>query len=168
MGYFSWMFADRNNERALKIGKKAYLLIPTEKDRYYEGIYDGYGNIGSLSVYEQVALWNREYLTIENLEKPERERFGNGVYAQEAYEKSMKSYEQTCACLSDFVGCMSVSEMKEKYGKDYLRELGIEVACYDWQNEQLKYPIKICELKTSAKQYDILPASKRDPNQGCC
>lgn len=80
----------------------------------------------------------------------------------------MKSYEQTCACLSDFVGCMSDSEMKEKYGKDYLRELGIEVACYNWQNEQLKYPIKICELKTSAKLYDILPASKRDPNQGCC
>lgn len=34
-------------------------------------------------------------------------------------------------------------------------------------NDTLKQ-IEICELKTSAKLYDILPASKRDQNQGCC
>lgn len=167
MGFFSWMFADRDNKKALKIGKKAYLLIPVEKDGYYEGFYNGYGNIGSLSVYEQVALWNREYLTTKNLVKPERENFGNVEYAQKAYEASMKHYERSVACLSDFVGGMPGAEMKEKYGKDYLRDIGVDIAGYNWQNEQLKYPIKICELKHSAKQYDVLPASKKDPNQGC-
>lgn len=31
MGFFSWMFADRNNEQALKIGKKHIFLFRQKK-----------------------------------------------------------------------------------------------------------------------------------------
>ena len=167
MGFYSWMFADRENEKPLKIGKTAYLLIPTEENGVYEGRYDGYGNIGNLSVYEQVALWNRDNLSEENLEKPDRKRYGDLEDSEEAYQRAMKYYEMEVARLKDFVSGMSKEELNAKYGKYALYELGISVACYNWQNAKLKYPIKICEKKSSAKCYNSLPASKLDPNQGC-
>ena len=54
--------------------------------------------------------------------------------------------------------------MKEKYGKEFKRKIGISIACYDEQNAALKYPIKIARLKNSV--YEECSPSDSDPNQG--
>jgi hypothetical protein len=55
--------------------------------------------------------------------------------------------------------------MAEKYNDDYLREIGIDIACYDYQNKNLKYPIKITYNANAV--YENCKYSKGDPNQGC-
>lgn len=42
MGCFSWMFADKGNEKNLKIGHKGYLLLPNGGE-LKESCYEGYG-----------------------------------------------------------------------------------------------------------------------------
>ena len=54
--------------------------------------------------------------------------------------------------------------MKKKYGSGWKSEIGVNIACYDEQNADLPYPIKIAE---KAALYEMQPASKKDPNQGC-
>ena len=44
-----------------------------------------------------------------------------------------------------------------------LRFLGITLACYDEDNEKLKYPIKITSVEMD---YEAAEISKNDPNQG--
>lgn len=53
--------------------------------------------------------------------------------------------------------------MLSTYGEDWKRFLGIDIACYDWKNASLKYPIKICSREVA---YDAVGASKMDPRQG--
>jgi hypothetical protein len=54
--------------------------------------------------------------------------------------------------------------MKEKYGEDYKRSIGIDIACYNDQNAALKYPIKIAERKNSV--YETCEPSLSDSDQG--
>ena len=53
--------------------------------------------------------------------------------------------------------------MSQKYGKDWKRDIGIDIACYDEQNEDIPYPIKIT---SKVMEYDSVSPSKSDPNQG--
>ena len=55
--------------------------------------------------------------------------------------------------------------MLEKYGQDYLRLIGIDIACYDDQNNALEYPIKITHDEYAV--YENCNPSDGDPNQGC-
>lgn len=75
-------------------------------------------------------------------------------------------------------GGLDVYELVYEWNRKYLskeqkaalrglekREKGIELACYDEDNAQLHYPIKI-SLDSSAV-YEECEASKRDEMQGC-
>ena len=65
--------------------------------------------------------------------------------------------------LEDFESGCSDGDMKVKYGDEYLREIGINIACYDEDNKNLKYPIKIVDELCG---YDDVCASLGDPRQG--
>lgn len=175
MGVFSWLYCDsihKGKNRALRMGGKAYVPFPA--DRGANGIpagsiltetsYDCYGNFAGQDIYELVAEWNKEFLTEDNLRKPERSQWDPGEEGETWYQAAVKRYEEKVNRLKDYQNNTDEKTMVEKYGKWWKREIGIDVACYNEQNAALRYPIKICAKRTSV--YEEMPASKNDPNQG--
>ena len=164
MGCFSWKFADTNNKERLRCGKPAYVPCPNG-EIFYESCYGGYGIFDGRDIYELVADWNQDSISVAQLEKPKAEcyKIGNDD-GKEYFEKAMERYEYCCRRMTDFVKKQSSQYMIEHYGKEWKREIGIDIACYDKDNESLKFPIKIC--KSKPKSYYDLVASKSDPMQG--
>ncbi len=153
MGCFSWMFSDFNNRKALMIGEKAYLLCP-DGSYIEELLYAGYGMFDRFDVYELVVDWNRNYL-FEILES-------RGIHSEIWDEKFCKALldgdDSAYLYLRD-------RHPDNKYLlKEWKRELGIKLSCYDEDNESLPFPIKIVS-KYDIK-YDDVPASKSDIYQG--
>lgn len=66
--------------------------------------------------------------------------------------------------LLDYKDGVSDRVMKEKYGDDFKRNIGIDIACYDEQNFTIPYPIKITHDANAV--YEECTPSKSDPNQG--
>lgn len=159
-----------------------------------ETCYNGYGDFGGCDIYELVAEWNRDKITdkiidkLESLEKPQRENFcglwffeaeemqKEGKTAEEIkeadeaardehYTRALNRYNYEIQMLNDFRNGLEDDEMIAKYGEDYLREIGINLACYDKDNKHLAYPIKITH--DAGAIYEDCKPSKRDPNQGC-
>ena len=164
MGQFSWLDC-KNSRKQIFCNEIAdvYLLIPAEfgGGHYHETCYDGYGNFDCVDVYEAVALWNRKYLNADSIECPKPEQY----CSEEYYALAVERYNKKVNRLIDFVtGKKTDDEMADLYGDDYLREIGIDVACYDEQNFALKYPIKITH--DAAAVYEKCKPSKSDPNQG--
>lgn len=193
MGQFSWIYSDTNKQLLDDIYADTYLLVPKQfQEKYgkaiYEGCYDGYGNFGRYDVYELVALWNRENLPSETraLRLPKVEEYG-GLFdsekeelrkkgmteeeikkadaekQQEYCDKAILRYKKVLLRNKDFANNVPDNVMKEKYGRNYLREIGIDIACYDEDNAVLKYPIKIT---TKEMEYEDVKPSLSDPNQG--
>lgn len=160
MGFFSWMFADTGNTEALKVGKPAYLVWPDGSVTYIHR-YDGYGRFDSYEIHKLVVDWNKDFLSVDNLIKPERNEYDEQKY----FDSAMRRYEYGCNRLNDFISGMSDEEMHARYGRDWKLEIGIDISDEDEQNASLKYPIRIC--KEEPKDISALPASKSDPLQGC-
>lgn len=176
MGHFSWKYCDskkRNGDyNRLKIDGEAYIPLPKDKGAcglppgctLYEPCYDGYGNFSGYDLYDIVADLNKEYLTEKNLRIPKRAEWGNAKDSQHYFEAALKRYQKSLERLHDFQDGESDYAMELKYGRDWKRMIGIDIACYDDQNAALKYPIKVCRYKKSV--YENLPASLNDPDQG--
>lgn len=193
MGQFSWIYSDIHKQLLDDIYADTYLLVPKPfQEKYgkaiYEGCYDGYGNFGRYDVYELVALWNRENLPSETraLRLPKVEEYG-GLFdsekeelrkkgmteeeikkadaekQQEYCDKAILRYKKVLLRNKDFANNVPDNVMKEKYGRNYLREIGIDIACYDEDNTALTYPIKIT---TKEMEYEEVAPSLSDPNQG--
>lgn len=193
MGQFSWIYSDTHKQLLDDIYADTYLLVPKPfQEKYgkaiYEGCYDGYGNFGRYDVYELVALWNRENLPSETraLRLPKVEEYG-GLFdsekeelrkkgmteeeikkadaekQQEYCDKAILRYKKVLLRNKDFANNVPDNVMKEKYGRNYLREIGIDIACYDEDNTALTYPIKIT---TKEMEYEEVAPSLSDPNQG--
>ena len=159
MGRFSWIYSDTNYQLLDDVYANTYLLVPKPFQKEYgkaihETCYDGYGHFGGYDVYELVALWNRDCLPskTEVLQEPQIDNYG-GLY----------DFEKDLQMMSDFAKGLSDAKMKKKYGEDYLRVIGINIACHDEDNEALRYPIKIT---TKEMEYEDIEPSKRDPEQG--
>ena len=193
MGQFSWLYADTYEQVVDGKYADTYLLVPKPfQEQFgkaiYEDCYDGYGHFGSYDVYELVALWNRdnlpsstkamhepqifEYDGLYSFEKEELRKKGfseeeieNADIAkmQRRCDAAMEKYKFSLQRNVDFVNRVSDEEMKEKYGKNYLREIGIDIGCYDEDNAALKYPIKIV---TKKMDYENVAPSPGDPYQG--
>lgn len=193
MGQFSWIYSDTHKQLLDDVYAETYLLVPKPfQEKYgkaiYEGCYDGYGNFGRYDVYELVALWNRENLPSETraLRLPKVEEYG-GLFdsekeelrkkgmteeeikkadaekQQEYCDKAILRYKKVLLRNKDFANNVPDNVTKEKYGRNYLREIGIDIACYDEDNAVLKYPIKIT---TKEMEYEEVAPSLSDPNQG--
>ncbi len=172
MGQFSWMDC-KNPQRAILNGVKrnSYVLIPHEFWNTYgirieEKCYGGYGRFGGYDVYELVALWNREHICVENLrdEMPTRDQYQDGEDGDESYARGVRMYVMRRRRLEDFVKHVPDAVMLERYGQDWLREIGIDIACYDEQNAVLRYPIKITH--SGKELYEACEPSLGDENQG--
>lgn len=161
MGQFSWMYADTNNQKALNEGEKAYVPCP-DGTVIFEECYDGYGNFDGHDIYNLVADWNRQKITVGSIRKPLREQWS--PEDEDYFQSAMRRYESSSRRILDFSNGQSDEYMEETYGEDWKRYIGIDIACYDEDNEALPFPIKIC--KNRPTEYDLLPASESDPNQG--
>lgn len=159
-----------------------------------ESCYDGYGHFNGVDAYEAVALWNKNYIDCKNysskcLDKPdydecmkdvpfweltddEKKDITNPVVQQKIkdinykrYQRYMAYYDMEVERLKDFcLGTFSDEELRAKYGSDYLRLIGITIACYDEDNAALKYPIKITHSANAI--YEECEPSPGDPDQG--
>ena len=58
----------------------------------------------------------------------------------------------------------NIKQAEVKYGEYWLREIGIDIACYDEQNADLPYPIKITHDANAV--YEDCEPSPADPCQG--
>ncbi|MDO4650843.1 MAG: hypothetical protein Q4B26_19580 [Eubacteriales bacterium] len=159
MGQFSWLYSDTGKAMKDDLVRNSYLLVPPPFQKEYgewilETCYDGYGHFGSkpYDVYELVVIWNREHLTEEMLIKPERASYQD----EEWYQKALERYQRKIRRLISFKETGECTDGR-------LREIGIDIACYDEQNEYLPYPIKIT---SKPMRYEEAKASKSDPDQG--
>lgn len=193
MGNFSWLDCKTNKPIKNYRQKNVYVLVPKEfcdkfGKRITEGCYDGYGHFDTYDMYALVAFWNKEYLSEELLEKaPELRQFGGlWDFEKEKLKKEGKSDKEIddldraeqkkyfdiamnrrnnmIRLMNDYKDGMDDNTLKEKYGRDYLREIGIAISCYDEQNRALKFPIKI--TYDSKAVYEECKASDSDENQG--
>ena len=192
MGQFSWIYSDTNKQLFDNYKADTYLLVPPPfQEKYgkaiYEGCYDGYGRFGKYDVYDLIAEWNREFLSEDMLrDKPKLENYG-GLYdfekrslaeqgyseeeinakdleqKQKYFENGMARYKESVQRLLDYKSGLSDAEMAKKYNKDWKREIGIDIACYDEQNASIPYSIKIT---TKPMAYETVEPSLSDPNQG--
>lgn len=192
MGQFSWIYSDTNIQLIDNKRADTYLLVPPPfQAKYgkaiYESCYDGYGNFGGYDVYDLVAEWNRDFLSEDMLrDKPKLENYG-GLYPFEKenlkkqglsekeveqkdferkqyyYNMAVKRHQIKIKRLNDYRNGTTDEEMFSKYGQDWKRYIGIDIACYDEQNERIPYPIKIT---TREMDYENAKPSKSDPNQG--
>ena len=150
MGQFSWLDCKTGEQVLDNIPRKVYVLVPKEfgGGHIEENCYDGYGNFGGKDIYDLVADWNREYIS----KTPEHKLFSLNANVSEAewydnYSDLSKSREEV------------VEDKKFEY-----RYIGIELACYDEDNEVLPYPVKITHDADAV--YEDCEPSKSDPKQG--
>lgn len=162
MGTFSWMFADEENRHNLQIGHRGYIALPDGNFLYERG-YAGYGIFDGQDVYELVVQWNREYIAASpNAEVPCGSK-RHGVFIA----KRFRDY-WWYPVIADLTLSRDeiVQELQALNPDSYhdLRGVGINIACYDEDNEALPFPIKI--TRTKSLKYWELPPSKADIAQG--
>ena len=184
MGFFSWTFCDAGpirhrdgmlsptKKQRLMIGSEAYLLVPERfadpSGPIYEWRYNGYGNFGGHDIYELVADWNREWLSVH----PEWVRQSDIAQAKEMPVVAVHPVGEMS--WFPFFSDLSLSrrEVEEKWreaggsrwGYEY-RLIGIAIACCDEDNAALPFPIKVAGSPDSV--YEDCPPSLSDPGQGC-
>ena len=167
MGCFSWKFADTDNKKALKVGERGYLLLP-DNHIIETTSYGGYGCFGKndeFDAYDLVADWNREWLSNHPETLLHIRGMWQRVYTRPWYkyyaDLSLSKEQIEKACEND-PECSDLCFGENK--KFEYRSIGIEIACYDLSNAVLRYPIKV--IKKLGCQYDRLPSSNEDPDQG--
>lgn len=155
MGQFSWLDCKTGVQIIDDKRKDVYVLIPKEfgGGHIKETCYDGYGNFGGHDIFDLVADWNRKYLTKE-FELPYSEtKLGDKEWAEFYFDYSLSADEVVKKTL----------EKTERKHFDY-RIIGIDLACYDEDNEALPFPIKITYDPNAI--YEFCSPSDSDPNQG--
>lgn len=159
MGQFSWLDCVTGEQIIDNKRKSVYVLVPKEfgGGHIKEGVYDGYGHFGGHDIYELVADWNKEYISMENIFNSPYYMGGGVSHIEWMLKWGIKSIERSCQKLLKFLSNAPLT-------RDEKREVGIAIACYDEQNASLKYPIKITYNKDAV--YEDCNPSDADPDQG--
>jgi len=154
MGQFSWLDCKTREQVIDGEERNSYVLVPEEfgGGHFEEPWYEGYGCFGGHDVYELVADWNRATLDLD------------ASSSKGWCEWHCGSAERARRFFDDFKANVGDATMRERYGEDYKRTVGIVIACYDDDNAALKYPIKITHDPEAV--YEDCEPSKSDPNQG--
>ena len=171
MGCFSWKFCNKKDR--LRIDGEAFVICPAPGDGLeagtvlHETCYDGYGRFDGHDIYELVADWNKPYLSVYNVEMPDRRHWADDERGDLWYEEALERYKKRLKKMRDFINNKPDDYMRSLYGNDWKRKIGIDIACYNEDNASLHYPIKIFSrrLKPSEKWEDFSP-SEDDPDQG--
>lgn len=167
MGFFSWKTSDTNRSIANCYSKRrtftVFVLCP-DGTAIREDKYEGYGDFGGYDIFELVAEWNKDNLTIDYLDKPKRNNWDKSEEGELWYQSALNRYHRDCNMLDDYKSGKDDVYMLGQYGEDWKRIIGINIACYDRQNEALKYPIKF--VQNPNLNYDDVKPSKSCPNQG--
>lgn len=164
MGQFSWLDCKDDTQILDDVYADVYVLVPKEfgGGHIKETFYDGYGHFGGHDIYDLVAEWNRRHLTHRMLKDCSIEDWNPRDLKYYIY--GLRDQLHKAEMLMDYRDGMSDSKMIEKHGKDFKREIGIYIACYNDQNFMLPYPIKITHDANAI--YENCIPSKSDPNQG--
>lgn len=164
MGQFSWLDCITGEQVIDGRPRKSYVLVPRQfgGGHIEEGCYEGYGVFGGHDVYDLVAEWNREY--IGKPEKPDRSLWSQDERGDAWYEAALKRWQVMCEMMDDFKAGRDDITMSQLYHDDWKRYIGIEIACHDEDNANLRYPIKITHDPNAV--YEWCAPSKGDPNQG--
>lgn len=159
MGFFSWKYSDTGKRMIIGKTKESYLLVPDEFHHIYgEYIkienYNGYGMFNSHDVYDLVAIWNKEYI-------PQIYAKGFCPYNSVQYKDIAMYFHENGIEKTNEYAKIHCDDFDEKY---WLRLIGIQIACYDEDNANLPYPIKIVEKPVP---YNLAKPSVSDERQGC-
>ena len=152
MGQFSWLDCITKEQVVDGKRRKSYVLVPREfgGGHIEEKCYEGYGEFGGHDIYDLVADWNKDYLYL------------NESSSKDWADWAFKGNAQRC--FDEFSSGVADVTMRERYGNDYKRTIGIVIACHDEDNASLRYPIKITHDPNAV--YEWCAPSKSDPNQG--
>ena len=85
------------------------------------------------------------------------------------FDADVRRFNRDCDRMKDFANGLTEDELRAKYGwsrgdNSHTRLIGIFIACYDEDNERLRYPIKITHDPNAV--YEDCGPSLSDPNQG--
>lgn len=157
MGQFSWLDCMDNETQVVdNLVRDVFVLVPAEfgGQNIREHCYDGYGHFGGYDIYDLVADWNRKYLA----EHPD--------FFVPHSEMKVSEFEWYPFYSNLSLSPAEITEkMIEKIGHFWeYRWLGIDISCYDEDNDALPYPIKI--TYNALATYELYDASLSDPNQG--
>ena len=164
-------YGDYKRKDVVEYGGYAKLICPDNTEIETES-HGYYGRIGGYDIYELVAEWNKEYLSADNLEpKPDDPSKYGGLFGFEIddmkkqgksdeeiqkadmaermkyFNADVKRWEEKLSLINEYKSGIPEADLAEKYGEDWKRELGIEIACQDDQARKLKYPIKLTRHK---------------------
>lgn len=143
--FFSWYASDTGNP----ITTTAYVPIPQEFGGgcIEEHDYKGDGVFGGQNIYELIVDWNKNALTNNNDKvwlKPKEDDYDCTEAGRQSFSNAWKAYRHKIKAWKSFK-TQSEKQMKNIFGINYKLNLGIDIACYDDQNENLPFPIKITE-----------------------
>ena len=191
MGEFSFLDCCDNQQIKSRQLRDVYVLIPKQYGggHIVDHYYDGYGHFAGQDIFELVALWNKPWVSPAMLKyegfAPKIEDYGlepweirslrrRGfdeseitafyLYKQhDRYKTALSAYNEAVQQLEDFKS-LSDEEMCQKYGDEYLLDIGCSIAGSDSRIPFLVYPIKITYNPDAV--YEDCNASLRDPEQG--
>lgn len=145
MGSFSWLRADKTTKRNnLTEGDRYKILIPKEFGGGY--IKDTYYDYGEVFEYDDTKENADLYGILAYWNKCDGMNFDGDEYPstmQDILERGHTCYQEN-------------------------RCKGINIGCYDYQVDKLKYPLKLVSASYKGTYEECQMRSYSDPNQGFC
>jgi hypothetical protein len=167
MGSFSWMRADRCTKRAnLTMGDSYKILIPEYlgggyiKDKYWDY---GYINASEYDCAVYVDKSGKKWHKI----KGEHDLHGLLAYMNR-HDIDKKFYERLrdLSFLKDVKDDIMDIIINGDTSADNIRGIGIDIGCYEWEVNHLKYPLKLVSASFKGTYEDCDMVSYSDPEQG--
>ena len=166
MGIFTWTDARRKPRRTKdgydwleedKIGYSGYAkIVCPDGTEYATSYYHGDGMFGCVDAYDVIVDMNKE-----DLPRIIKKYEGKEPFFCECAK--LLSEGKTDEQVTDF----AYNKVKKAYGdeegrdwlyKEWKRNIGIMMCCYDEDNDSLTYPLKITTIREKVDYKDLYPS----------